>query len=174
MIVLESLLPEHAVEMFAGLANPAGYRFLPDEPPSNLQTLRVRYDRQAAGSSPDGSEIWLNWIVRRCGSRNAVGYTQATITCGEALIGYHIFPSDWGQGLGTAAVQLTVNRLFERPDIQDVCALVDTRNHRSSSMIQKLGFQLERTIIGADHFKGSRSDEHEFVMSRSRWTQEDR
>ncbi len=92
MITLEPLRPDHVVEMFAGLADPLGYRFLPDEPPHSLEALGARYDRQVVGRSADGSETWLNWVVRLHRTAIAIGYTQATIQRGHAALGYHLFP----------------------------------------------------------------------------------
>ena len=119
----------------------------------------------------DGSENWLNWVVRLRESAVAIGYTQATIRASHAFLGYQLFPRYWRQGLGTAAVRLTVNRVFAMSDVQEVHALVDTRNLASSSLMRRLQFSIRQTIIAADHFKGRQSDEHEFVMSRSDWSQ---
>lgn len=170
VITLEPLRPDHAAEMFAGLADPTGYRFLPDEPPDTVAALRARYERQVVGRSADGAETWANWIVRHHGSGIAVGYTQATIRDGSALLGYHLFPCCWRRGLGTQAVASTIDTLFATKGLRDVRALVDTRNTASSSLMRKLGFSLRRTIIDADTFKGCRSDEHEFVMARAAWS----
>lgn len=134
-----------------------------------MAALRARYGRQLVGRSADGAETWANWIVRQQGSGIAVGYTQATIRDGSALLGYHLFPCCWRRGLGTQAVTSTIETLFATGGVQDVRALVDTRNIASSSLMRKLGFSLRRSIIDADTFKGCRSDEHEFVMSRAAW-----
>lgn len=163
-VALEPLRPAHAVEMFAGLADAAGYVFLPEDPPESPEALRTRYEQLCAGVSPDGEEVWRNWVVRSCDAGTLVGYTQATIRDRRALLGYHIFPCRWRQGLGTAAVRLTVVTLLERFRVEEIHALVDTRNAASSSLLRRLGFRLSRTIIGADHFKGGWSDEHEFVL----------
>ncbi len=66
---------------------------------------------------------------------------------------------------------MTVDEVFAMSDVQDVRALVDTRNLGSSSLMRKLRFSLRQTIVAADHLKGGQSDEHEFVMSRSAWSQ---
>ncbi len=169
IVDLEVLRPEHAPAMFAGLAEAAAYRFLPGDPPASADALRVRYDRLAAGRSPDGAERWLNWVIRRQSDRAPAGYTQATVRGHVAQLGYHVFPVYWRQGVGTAALQSTLNWLFAMTTIDEARALVDTRNAGSIALLQKLGFRLGRTIVGADCFKGAQSDEHEFVMSRPCW-----
>lgn len=64
--------------MVGVLADPALYAFTGGEPPSEA-SLRRRYERQVVGRSPDGSQEWLNWIVRDADGV-AVGYAQATVT----------------------------------------------------------------------------------------------
>ena len=168
IVDLEPLRPEHALDMFAGLADPAGYRFLPGDPPASADALRARYDRQVVGRSPDGAEQWLNWVLR--GSDHAlVGYTQATIRDRIAQLGYHVFPATWRQGIGTAAVRATLDQLFAMNAADEAHALVDTRNAGSIALMRKLGFRLARTITNADFFKGSKSDEHEFALPLTGW-----
>lgn len=152
--------------MFAGLSDPAGYRFLTDAPPADKTVLRDRYRRQIAGDQQNGGAVWLNWIVRLHPAGPAIGFTQATIDAGSALIGYQLFPACWGRGFGTRAVRLTIRTVFARSDVVEARALVDTGNLASASLLRRLGFVLERTILDADHIRGARSDEHEFVLLR--------
>ena len=76
---LEPLRVEHATEMAPLLDDPTLHTFIGGSPPS-AEELREQYERQAVGHSPDGSEIWLNWIVRRRKNGLAVGTVQATVT----------------------------------------------------------------------------------------------
>ena len=41
--------------------------------PETLEQLTARYARQVRGRSADGSQQWLNWIVRRADTGEAVG-----------------------------------------------------------------------------------------------------
>ena len=166
---LEPLRLEHASAMFEGLADPAGYIFLPDDPPVSVEALRSRYDRQLIGGSPDGTETWLNWVVRNRENDALVGYTQATVRDRIADIGYHVFPTCWRKGFATMALRATLGELFAMTSIDEVHAFVDTRNIASVTLLGKLGFDCLRTIIEADHFKGASSDEYEFVLPRPQW-----
>src|SRR3954469_25143976 len=65
------------------LSDPALYDFTGGEPPT-VQGLRRQYRLQAAGRSADGSQQWLNWVVRRREDERLVGYVQATVSSGEA------------------------------------------------------------------------------------------
>lgn len=65
-LTLTPLTPADAEPMVAVLADPALYGFTGGHPP-DLAALQRRYAAQSRGLAPDGTEWWLNWIVRRAG-----------------------------------------------------------------------------------------------------------
>jgi RimJ/RimL family protein N-acetyltransferase len=77
-LFLEPVSVEHAAPMVAVLADSRLYNFTGGEPPS-LGELTRRYAAQAPGGPPDGSQVWLNWMVRRRESGELVGFVQATL-----------------------------------------------------------------------------------------------
>ena len=104
-----------AGEMVDVLSGAALYAFTGGSPPG-LDELRARYAGQAAGRSPDGSEEWRNWILRREPGGEAIGYVQATITGGgqRAEIAW-VVGLDWqGRGYATEAAQALVTWLDSR------------------------------------------------------------
>lgn len=74
---LEPLSVDHADAMVDVLASPSLHTFIGGEPPSHAE-LEARYRRQSVGASPDGSQGWLNWVVREQ-SGPSVGTVQATV-----------------------------------------------------------------------------------------------
>jgi len=80
---------EHADEMVDLLADRRLYAFYDDEASPTLDELRLRYARQSAGRSPDGREIWHNWIVRVRETGQVAGFVQATVgaTAGTSSAG---------------------------------------------------------------------------------------
>jgi RimJ/RimL family protein N-acetyltransferase len=78
--VLEPLTVGHAAEMVEVLSDASLYAFTGGEPPT-VEELTRRYGFQSVGHSPDGTQDWLNWIVRRTDTGAAVGYVQATVGC---------------------------------------------------------------------------------------------
>lgn len=78
-LVLEPLRVEHAVEMAPLLDDVALHRYIGGRPAS-LAELQERYRRQAVGRSPDGTEGWLNWVIRCRASGRPVGTVQATVS----------------------------------------------------------------------------------------------
>jgi RimJ/RimL family protein N-acetyltransferase len=78
-LALDPLRVGDAEELAPLLDDPALHTYVGGRPATVVE-LRERYRRQVAGRSPDGSQCWLNWVVRRSDSRDAVGIVQATIT----------------------------------------------------------------------------------------------
>ena len=77
-LVLEPQVAAHAAELFPVLDDPGLYDFIDDEGPASETALRERLARLESRRSPDGSEAWLNWVVRNAEGR-VVGYVQATV-----------------------------------------------------------------------------------------------
>lgn len=78
-LVLEPLRVEHAAEMAPLLDDVALHRYIGGRPAS-VDELWERYRRQSLGRSPDGTEGWLNWVMRCRASGEPVGTVQATIS----------------------------------------------------------------------------------------------
>jgi RimJ/RimL family protein N-acetyltransferase len=78
-LALDPLRVEDAEEMAPLLADAQLHTYIGGSPAA-VDELRDRYRRQVRGRSPDGSQRWLNWVVRRRDSGHAVGTVQATIS----------------------------------------------------------------------------------------------
>jgi ribosomal-protein-alanine N-acetyltransferase len=163
---IESLRPGHADLLFADLRDPALYTFIPDEPPGSVAELAARFARMCAGAPAGRDETWCNWVMFDATDGGAVGTLQATIRApgNRASIAYGVVARRWREGLGREGVGWLLAHLAER-GITTVEARIDTRNVSSIGLVEALGFRRERTLAGADHFKGSASDEHVYVRS---------
>ena len=76
---LETLRVQHADLMYPGLLDSSLYTFQDDTPPASLEYLRARYAFLESARSPDGTEMWLNWIVFHQDGQEPIGYLQATV-----------------------------------------------------------------------------------------------
>jgi RimJ/RimL family protein N-acetyltransferase len=108
---LVPLVAEHADELFPLLSNATLYEFTHDKPPSSLIELRERYELLQSRRSPDGSEAWLNWIIRGLSSGEAIGYVQATVSLSEADIAWVVGKPWQGHGFATEAAQAMMSWL---------------------------------------------------------------
>ena len=160
---LEPLIAAHADVLHAPLSDPALYTFLPGDPPKSVEALRVRYQRLETLRSPDGSELWLNWAVRKIGG-DYVGLVEATVRAdASAHFAYFVLRPFQRQGFAAEAVEAVLIHLQRDLGLRQARALLDTRNETSWRLLERLGFRRARTISGADHFKGAASDEYEYV-----------
>lgn len=100
---LDGLQPDDADTMMPVLDDERLHEFTGGEP-LGLEQLRRRYGFLAAGRSPDGAELWLNWIVRRLPECEPIGTVQATVVAdgAEADIAWIIgVPKRWNVSCAT-------------------------------------------------------------------------
>lgn len=139
-LVLEPLVAAHAEAMFEMLGDPALYRYLDEPAPPSVDQLRRLYTRLEARLSPDGSQVWLNWVVRRPGLP-PLGYVQATVMLNyTAWVGYVFSAQHWGRGYATQAGRAMLEHLASGYGVQRFLASVEAANLRSIRLLQRLGF----------------------------------
>ena len=76
---LEPIRRVHAGVMYPILSDPNIYQFTGGSPPSSIETLAETYASWELRRSPDGKELWLNWLLREREKAAAIGSVQATI-----------------------------------------------------------------------------------------------
>jgi ribosomal-protein-alanine N-acetyltransferase len=139
-LVLEPQLSAHAAEMFEVLSDPAIYEF-ENSPPVSAVWLAERFARLESRASPDGTEQWLNWVIRLPTGALA-GYVQATIASdGTAHIAYELGSRFWRQRIGSAAVRAMLAELDSAYGVQTFAATLKERNYRSLALLRSLGFE---------------------------------
>ena len=169
-LVLEPLLPEHAPLLFEGLADERLHRFISTDAPESAEALETRYRKLSSRRSPDGSEVWLNFAMRlreegTLPKASYVGMLEATVFPNRsAYIAYTVFVPFWRQGYAREGCARMLRHLLENYRVLVVVAEMDTRNAASVSLVEALGFERVGTTLGADHFKGSVSDEHRYEL----------
>ena len=136
-LILEPLRPEHAAEMVAVLGDPALYEFTGGGAPT-IDELRARYERQVVGHSPDGSQEWLNWIVRTTDDGQAIGFVQATIVADSADVAWLIGTPWYGCGYATEAARQMIAALGQR-GISHITAHIRADHAASARVAAKLG-----------------------------------
>ena len=138
-VSLEPQTVEHAEEMFAVLSDPAIYEY-ENQPPASLEWLRTRFGKLESRRSTDGTEQWLNWVVRIAGG-GLIGYVQATVRAdGSAAIAYELSSAHWGRGLGRGAVEAMLVELVARYRVTAFVAVAKQQNFRSLRLLERLGF----------------------------------
>ncbi len=162
-VELTPLTMDHAAAMVAVLSDPSLYEFTGGTPPT-LEELTDRYARQAVGSSPDGAEQWLNWVVLL--DSTPVGYVQATVVGDSAEVAWVISPSVQGRGLATQATREMVDRLTA-VGVRRLVAHVHPDHAASARVAERLG--LRRTDVVED---GEVRWVHDFQAEWQAWRDE--
>ena len=166
-IVLEPLLPSHALDLFDGLCDRRLYEFIDDAPPENVDALRQRYEKLAPRKSPDGSEWWLNWAARLRDGAKYVGAVQATVIAdGSAEIAFVLFRDAWGKGYAGEAAAAMIDHLRDQFRVNQLRARVDPGNHRSIAVLARLGFVHTKSRVGAEMIRGKLADVWDFEKLR--------
>jgi len=137
-----TLLPQlasHAEEMFVVLSDPQIYLH-ENQPPPSIEWLRQRFARLESRASADGTEQWLNWVIR-APSGALIGYVQATLDGkGRAAIAYELNSVFWGQGLAHQAVATMIEELAGHYRVRLLSAVLKRSNQRSQRLLERLGF----------------------------------
>ncbi len=134
------------------LADPDLYAFIGQAPPTPLE-LEQRYRRQTAGRSPDGSQLWLNWVVRRLDDGRAVGTVQATVTKEGvdlvAEVAWVIATDHQGRGYAREAAQLMVTWLRQQ-GTRVVIAHVHPKHEGSAAVARAVGLTPTATVVDGE------------------------
>lgn len=147
-VQLESLRVEHAQEM-APLLDDCDLHVFIGGKPVRAAELQERYRRQVTVRSPNGSQRWHNWVVRRRDDGRAVGTVQATV-CEEeghlvAEIAWVVATSHQGLGYARAAAVVMVAWLRRRG--AKVVAHVHPDHKASCGIARAVGLAPTATVV---------------------------
>ena len=114
---LEPLTEAHAAELAPPLDDLALHEFTGGTPLS-AAALAARYARLAARRSPDGGQLWGNWVLRVRATGAAAGTVQATLpaggpAAGPAEVAWVVVRAAQGRGYAAEAARSLVTVLRE-------------------------------------------------------------
>lgn len=171
-LLLEPLQIRHALALYEPLQSPGIYEYIPENPPTSLEVLTIRYQRLSHRRSPNEQEAWLNWAMRKRREDKYVGTLQATVyPDATAYLAYILFPAFWRQGYAKEGCGCILDLVFKDYQVHTTSAEIDTRNIASIKLIESLGFQRVATRLNADFFKGTTSHEYRYELLASAWKQ---
>jgi len=166
---IEPLKGAHAALLHPYLQDSAIHTYVPEDPPSSDE-LQRRYTFPEGGRSPDGEELWLNWVAFLGDSMTPAGTFQATLPKQKpGSFAYIIFPAFWRQGYAREMASCVISHLFQTYENTSLFAEIDTRNVASIRLVESLGLERVSTRHNADFFKGATSDEYKYSISRESW-----
>jgi RimJ/RimL family protein N-acetyltransferase len=142
-------VPDDAAELFPVLQDVRLHAFVGGEPPGSVEQLRERYERQVVGRSPDGSERWMNWVLRERRSGAAIGYLQATVAGDDAVVAW-VVGAEWqGRGYAKESARALVRWLRSNGIAGEITAAISPRHAASIAVARSAGFEpTDRTVDG--------------------------
>jgi RimJ/RimL family protein N-acetyltransferase len=150
-LALDPIRSDDADAMVGVLADPRLHEFTGGHP-LGLDDLRRRFQRLMVGRSPDGGEIWLNWIVRLRSSGAAVGTVQASVTetaVRRAAIAWIIGVPWQRRGIASEAASALVGWLG-RQGIQSISASVHPRHLASQKVAARAGLVRTNEVVDGE------------------------
>ena len=140
-VVLEPLQVTHASELAPLFDDLRLHTFTGGTPATEAQLVE-RYRRQVAGWSPDRSERWLNWVVRRRADDQLVGTVQATVSVQDrrlaAEVAWVVATAYQGHGHAKDAAS-TMAQWLRSSGVSVVVAHVHPDHHASQAVARALG-----------------------------------
>src|SRR5262245_25767721 len=138
--------------MAAVLNDPALHTFIGGEP-ATVDELRARYSRQVVGQSSDGTEGWLNWVVRRDDTGELAGTVQATVyRVGprvSADVAWVVASPHQGQGIASEASAAMVDWLRDH-GVNEIVALIHPDHTASSNVARRLGLVPTEDLVDGE------------------------
>lgn len=134
------------------LADPDLYSFTGGLAPS-LDELRCRYAAQTVGESAEGSQWWLNWVVRHRRSGHALGFVQATVEEREsglvADLAWVIGRQHQGHGFASEASEAMIGWLREHGVLTFV-AYIHPDHRTSIGVAEGRGFTVTSETVDGE------------------------
>ena len=149
-LLLEPLVAGHAEAMYEVLRDPELYAYLDYGPPPSVEHLRGVYAQLESRVSPDGSELWLNWVVRLRGGAPA-GFVQATVAGADAWVAYVLAREHWGRGFAAEATEAVIDHLRSTCGVARFLATTEAPNERSIRVLLRLGFRAATEAEAQEH-----------------------
>jgi RimJ/RimL family protein N-acetyltransferase len=137
---LEPVTTDHGAEMAEVLREPSLNEHIGGQPPS-AEYLATRYAALSSRRSPEGDELWFNWIIRLNAEGQAVGYLQATIRESSAALAWVIGVPWQKTGIATEAATAMIGVLRHELEVTRFSASIAPENRASQKVAVKLGMR---------------------------------
>ena len=147
---LAPLTVEDADEMIEVLGDVRMYEFTGGRPPS-LDQLRERYRHLVVGHSADGSQQWLNWVVRLAADDIAVGVMQATVVAdgSAADVAWEVGVPWQGRGIASEAAGAVAEWLLGQ-GVGTITAYIHPEHHASSRVAARAGLSPTAELVDGE------------------------
>lgn len=147
-LVLEPLRVEHATELVVVLDDSRLHEFTGGRPES-LDELAARYARQVTGRSADGTQQWLNWVLRRRDDGRAAGHVQATVVDDTAEVAWVVGTVHQGHGFAREGARAMADWLAAH-GVRRLVAHVHPDHAASAAVARSLGMLATDDVVDGE------------------------
>ena len=149
-LTLTPLVEADADAMVDVLGDPRMYEYTGGRP-LTLDELRARYRALAIGRSSDGTEQWLNWIVRTSVDAVVVGVMQSTVAAdgSHADVAWEIGVPWQGRGLASEAAAAVVDWLAAE-GVEEIGATIHPDHGASAAVAARAGLAPTTDVVDGE------------------------
>lgn len=140
------MLATHAGLMFPILSDPELYLFTGDLPPRSEEILYRRYKWLEDRKSPDGTELWLNWMIKSLTDSEAIGYMQATVMPDCTYVAWVIGLKWQSKGYATEATKAVIDWLSTN-GCTNIRSCIHPHHIASQRVAEKIGMKKSDEMI---------------------------
>lgn len=137
------------------------------------RTKAVKFVREMSVAVPGHSD-WLQLALELKSTGAMIGDVGFFIKREDeqqAMIGYSLARSYWGNGYAAEAVFRLLAYLFGELKLHRISAECDVENVASWRLLEKLGFRREAYLVENLYFKGTYGSEYHYAMLLREWMQ---
>lgn len=151
----------YAPAMFSLLNDPALHGFTGGNPPEDVDALGRLYEWWEQRRSPDGSEVWLNWVLRDGELDELVGHVQAGVGPDHTAVAWVVGRRWQGRGYASEAASRLVTWLLGK-GVNDIRASIHPDHVASVRVAEGAGLcrtdrQHEGEVIWRLHVESPRA-----------------
>jgi RimJ/RimL family protein N-acetyltransferase len=114
-----------------------------------MEWLAGEYRQYESRRSPNGKELWLNWLIAQSGNTVGIGYTQATVYASHADVAWVVGVPWQGQGFASEAAGALVQWL-NNLGVRDIRACVNPAHIASQRVAQKAGLEKTSQMVDGE------------------------
>jgi RimJ/RimL family protein N-acetyltransferase len=141
---------DDAEGMLPVLSDAALYAHTGGRPPESEAALRKLFASRETRQSPDGTELWFNWVVRlRSPDQGPLGYVQASVSTTGADVAW-VIGSRWqNRGYASEAATAVVGWLLDL-GMKRVHASIHPEHGASQKVAARAGLRRTDTTIDGE------------------------
>lgn len=131
--------------------------------PSEEET-RAKFDARIVPWDGSSQTSLCFCVINEAGEKVGVsGFTASNTATHE--VGYLFLPQFQGKGYATEALRAVIDWAKQKQEIRAFCAVVSDGNDGSIKVLEKCGFQLEKSVPNAYQIGGKLYTDHHFSLN---------